>query len=124
MDYAKVRSYTLVDLPDPLLLTEKWLERNGIYLNVNFRSHLDKSNIEYDLCISNYAFTEFDGDIQEHYVNSILKKSKHGFIICNFFTGPDQGASVMSTLLGHKKGKFKIMDEIPRTDIHNFVYIW
>ena len=61
-DFAKVRSYTIIDLPEVKQLAKRWFERFGMN-DIIFRDHNDLSIIKYDLCISNYAFTEFDRDI-------------------------------------------------------------
>jgi hypothetical protein len=121
-DFYKIKSYTLVDLPDPLILANMWLNANRVGGTV-FRSTEDRSTTEYDLCISNYAFTEFDRDTQKKYVNAILRNSKKGYIICNFFNGPEDGVPKMRELLDVHKD-YLVIPEEPETASGNFVFIW
>jgi predicted ATPase len=99
-----------------------WLKANGIK-DVILRDALDLTKIEYDLCISNYAFTEFDKETQDRYVNTIFKHSKHGFIICNFFNSIDDGIPIMLKLL-RMNHDYLIIHEEPETDRRNFIYTW
>jgi hypothetical protein len=75
-DYFVPKSYTLIDLPSVLDLTEKYLECHGIQ-NMSFKWH---SNASYDLCISNYAFTEISRQNQDIYVKNVINNSAKGYI--------------------------------------------
>jgi putative sugar O-methyltransferase len=84
-DFFNIGKYYLVDLDEASNLASKYLSR----LNVNNAEvirfqDLPKTNFNFDLIISNYAFTEIDKNIQDIYIEKILKKSKHGYITCNF----------------------------------------
>jgi hypothetical protein len=72
-DYCKPSKYTMIDLAEPAKLQEKYLKNFGIKVNSNIA-------VKYDLCISNFAFSECYRDIQEKYIENILLKSKKGYI--------------------------------------------
>ena len=81
-DYLGFKSYTHVDLPEMLLLQEKYVSCFGVQ-NVRYLDpyiNLDEINNS-DFLISNYAFTELNHDIKLLYINKILKKCKRGIII-------------------------------------------
>ena len=80
-DAFDVESYTAVDLPECLGVMKKYLGKFGI--NDIEYDYKDKN---YDLVISNYAFPECSKNIQDIYINEILSKAKHGYMICNFIS--------------------------------------
>ena len=85
--FSDIDSYKILDLPSVNNLSKKYL--NHHYLNCSFDA-LDVNNFfddEFDLCISNYAFSELPRKLQDIYMNKVIKKSKHLFMIMN--TGND-----------------------------------
>jgi hypothetical protein len=76
----KVKSYSLVDLEEPLLLAKRYLQDDS--LNYMTMEELP-SDKKYDLIISNYAFTECNKDVQLEYIQKIIKNSAHGYITFN-----------------------------------------
>ena len=82
-DISKPASYTLVDLPEALALSKRYLSDSN-FTNINYLTQDQLStDKEYDLVISNYAFSECDKSIQIGYVNDVLKKSESGYITFN-----------------------------------------
>lgn len=79
------KSWDIVDIPEANLLQKKYLSRNNIE-NVKFISmeNINDLSNDYDLIISNYSFSECSRDIQDVYVEKILKNSKHGYMTMNF----------------------------------------
>lgn len=121
-DIQKFKSYTLIDLPDVLALSEKYLNLHNVN-NFILRDINDISDLDYNLCISNYAFTEVERNYQDLYVEKIIKKSSKGYITCNFLGEriKDGALSREDILLLHD-GKF--IPEIPKTGVNNLIYIW
>lgn len=81
-DQFKPKKYSFVDLPEVNSLIKKYLSKFN-YSNLEF---LDFENLpfqDYDLVISNYALTECTIEIQDLYIEKILKQSNHGYIIGN-----------------------------------------
>ncbi len=82
-EYFHFQSYTIVDLPEPLLLAKKYLERMGI-CGISFLTHLDPiPEGEFDLVIANYSFCECTGAMQDKYAKEILSCARRGYITCN-----------------------------------------
>ena len=84
--FFKIKNYYFIDLPDVNLLIEKFLNDH----KVNFESHFAtidtiNSNNNYDLIISNYAFSELPKNMQLDAINKILNKSKKGYMLVNNF---------------------------------------
>jgi putative sugar O-methyltransferase len=122
-DYKQQRSYTLIDLSEVLNLCGKYLSSNKIRNFILQSSDIDNI-IEYDLCISNYAFTEIDRFYQNIYVEKVIKHSTHGFITCNFMDSAKKDGRMTKNEILNLKENYKIFEETPQTAIDNFIYTW
>jgi hypothetical protein len=121
-DMTEFSSYTLVDLPEVLILNNKYLERHGIK-NVILRDVEDTSEIHYDLFISNYSFTEIEHKYQDLYAEKIIKNSDRGYITCNFLGQRGDGGMSKDEVFALKpNGQF--IPEKPLTAPNNLIYIW
>jgi putative sugar O-methyltransferase len=80
-----IKSYTLFDLQEPLMLQKKYLEALNIN-NVNFLEIDSIKNLkENSFLISNYAFSEISLEIQKKYTKEVLNPyTSHGFLVWNF----------------------------------------
>jgi len=119
-DTFKLNSYTLIDLEEPLLLCKKYLNDNN--LNYYTMNQLDNKT-QYDLVISNYAFTECNRDVQLNYINSILKNSKNGYITYNNVSHLFDINSISKEEL-KSVIQFKEIEEYPLTSKDNKILIW
>jgi hypothetical protein len=91
--FAKVnknlKEYTLIDLHEVLNLANKYLDNFNFDNNFLFKTKSELNNYpansfyEYDLVISNYAFSEFSRSLQKEYIYKVFLKSKRGFILMN-----------------------------------------
>jgi len=85
-DLFDFESYTLFDLPQCLALSKKFLDVFDLK-NISYFTNQSLTSIgKFDLVISNYAFSELHGNIQESYFNNILSKTPLGYLTCNFKT--------------------------------------
>ena len=123
----KFKQYDLFDLPPVLLLASRYIEchnLNASYLTTTLNQHC--GDVEYDLVISNYAFSELPSKLQMHYIKKILVKSKCGFLTMN--SGKNNSVFVEDKLsLGELKDllpQFEIIPELPLTHPENFILIW
>lgn len=119
-DFCGFKSYTLIDLPEPLSLAGKYLDRNGVK-NVRFYAPNNAVEARYDLCISNYAFTEIDRSYQVFYHENVINKSDRGYITCNFVGRPDGYSE--KELLNMRDNSWRL-EEKPLTSPTNFIYVW
>lgn len=77
------KDYTIIDIPGASRLQQKYLSKLEITENVNFTNYFDLVESNFDVCISNYGFSEFDRDIQDVYVNKVLKNCKEYYMVYN-----------------------------------------
>lgn len=117
--------YTLVDLPEVLGLSEKYLRhyeecRENIRYIDGGHIYLDEG---YDLVISNYAFSELQRDVQDMYLSKIILKSKRGYITYNPLSHMRLGGYSDDELLEKIPGSSRI-DERPLTFKGNCIITW
>jgi hypothetical protein len=116
-DYCRPQSYTLIDLPEVKALSEKYINRFHINTGVNTSS-------KYDLCISNYAFTEFNRNIQEEYNEKFIQKSIHGYMTCNFTELRKGDGSFSKDEVLSLHSACKEIPEVPLTAHDNYICMW
>jgi putative sugar O-methyltransferase len=123
----KYKKYDLFDLKPVLSLAEKYLESfiiNGAYNISALNQHV--GDTEYDLVISNYAFSELPSKLQLKYIDKILSKSRRGYLIMN--SGRDNCGFLEDKLsieeLEKRLPSFRIVEEIPTTHPGNYTIIW
>jgi hypothetical protein len=112
--------YHIVDLEEPGMLQKRYLDTIGIKNHKEILCHsLEDISKKYDLLISNYAFSECSAPVQKIYMDKILSRSTHGYMIMNFLW---KGISEKE----FKKciPKLKIYPEIPNTSPNNVLYTW
>ena len=121
----------MFDLVPVLELVRKYLSsfgNNQVKLNkVIFEDLRELPDKNWDLVISNYAFSELPKSLQLDYVEKVLTRSKRGFLIMN---------SGKSNISGFSKGKLtlkeledllpgvEILEEVPNTGPDNYVLVW
>lgn len=120
-----IEDYHLFDLDSVLKLNEKYLEcfvMKSSYKTFTLNRHTGDQ--EYDLVISNYAFSELPRHIQKKYIQKVLLKSKKGYLTMN--TGSDENGSYGLTLseLKNLLPKFEILQEVPLTGPNNYLIVW
>ena len=81
-----IRSYFIVDLEEPCLLQERYLNALGaegfecISSNEVERRLAD---VDCDLLVANYSLGEFPFDIQDFYLDVVVPRARHGFLLWN-----------------------------------------
>jgi len=82
-DLVGYKSYTHVDLPDMLMLQSVYLSHFSVpnvkYINAN--EDIKSVESEYDLFLSNFAFTEISSDVQKLYFDNVIKKCRMGIVV-------------------------------------------
>jgi hypothetical protein len=80
-EYHTPKSYTIIDIPEALILTERYLKKFSI--DVRLISCHDYGFEPIDTFISNYALTELSKDLQREYADKLIKRSTNGYITYN-----------------------------------------
>jgi len=121
------KQYTFFDLPPVLELAEKYLESfilNGAYYPTTINQH--SGDMEFDLVISNYAFSELPSNLQLCYIEKVLSKSKRGYITMN--SGLENsnlhGDHLTLSALEGILPPFQILEERPLTATSNYIIVW
>jgi len=123
--YFSFNSYLLIDLKESLDLSKKYLNLNNIK-NVIYKD-ISKLNetVEYDLLISNYAFTECNKKIQDIYIKKIINNSRNGYITANFISDIFNIESYNNNeLINIINKNILINEEKPKTHNNNLILTW
>lgn len=122
------QQYTLIDLPTVLPLAKKYLS----LLNVENVDFVVPSNIpvseEYDLFISNYAFSEMSREVQLMYFHKVIQHSKRGYVLFNhishYFKINSLSLTEFTDLLKSCDFNVTILPEEIQTASNNYLVIW
>jgi len=122
-----IKEYHLFDLPPVLILVSQYLE--SFILNCAYKINtLNQSNgeQEFDLVISNYAFSELPEQLQRVYIKKVLSKSKKGYLTMN--SGVEGSTYKHNHLslseLRELLPSFEIIEENPLSSPNNYIIIW
>jgi hypothetical protein len=107
--------YTIIDLPEPLMLIERYLSALGVYGVKLVPMHRSQEVVSSDILISNYAMTECEPSVMAAY-SEICKRSAHGYI-----TGNAEEALLFKLLKPVQPCRY---EEVPRTGPNNFMCVW
>lgn len=119
-----IKTYYLFDLPEVLKLSEKYLKQFGDTSKFRFIDGTDiKINAEYDLVISNYAFSELVRAVQDIYLEKVILKSRQGYITWNSISCDKLDGYSVEELLKKIPGSFVIPEE-PLTSENNCIIVW
>jgi hypothetical protein len=120
-----VHSARLFDLPFVNKLIDRYLNvhlLNGAYLTSTINKEEPRN---YDLIISNYAFSELPKTLQLTYIKKILAKSKKGYLTMN--SGLRNDRSLEKFTLNELKEllpEFRTIKEEPLTADQNYIIVW
>ena len=119
-----IKSYTLVDLDEVLNLSRKYLS-NFNFDNLLFYNQFELPEKEYDLVISNYAFSECTKETQDIYIDKILNSSEHGYMtnnnISHIFNVMSYSSSELKLIIDDD---VEISNEAPLTHKDNYMLTW
>jgi putative sugar O-methyltransferase len=119
--------YFIFDLPRVQKLIGKYLSSLGMR-NFSHMSLTDSTEAnQFDLAISNYAFSELPRNLQIEYLEKVLLKSKNGYLIMNSGRGNSTGRSTGKLSLEEISDRIPgllVKEEIPLTSPDNYVIYW
>jgi hypothetical protein len=131
---ASIKSYTMIDLPKSCKLTNKYLEIHSTLITIPWMVNdneslsdtmvIDCTNVTPNetFFISNYCFTAINKSDQSTYVDKIISKCSHGFLVWQTCFG--YGIDRVDDIL--KKSSVNKKEEDPQTAserIKNY-YVW
>jgi hypothetical protein len=117
----------MFDLPTVLKLVSKYLDNHLLqssYTPITLNQHLGDKN--YDLVISNYAFSELPAALQKVYIKKVIKKSKRGYLTMN--SGKvdsvfSEGKITLEEFQSHIPNT-RILEENPFSAKGNYLIVW
>lgn len=115
-------SYTLVDLRPVLQLSDRYLSNFPLKSQIIALTMNELPVGEYDLVISNYAYTELARPIQEIYFSKIMAGSKSGYITYNEISPPEFNCMLKDEICSRTGGV--IHQEAPLTYPTNCIITW
>lgn len=120
-DIFKFKSYDILDLKSVSNLINKYLSKLDVKNAKAYPIEDYLCKDKYNLIISNYAFSELNRDVQNGYLDKIINKCDHGYMICNMINNFDSFSK--DELVGMNKN-IKVIEEEPKTHQNNFVIYW
>lgn len=119
--------YHLFDLPPVLELASKYLECHllrGTYQAKTLNQH--EGVTDYDLVISNYAFSELPSKLQLAYLTKVISKAKRGYMTMNSGTSESlfSGDKLSLAQLKDHLPPFEVHPETPLTCPGNYLIVW
>jgi putative sugar O-methyltransferase len=120
---SKPAEYTLVDLKPVLSLAQRYLDGYVLYSTIKYKTMNELHKDNYDLVISNYAFSELRREIQDVYLEKIILNSKCGYLTYNSIT-PDFFGTYSSDELINIIPDSYIVEEKPLTHPKNRIIVW
>ncbi len=125
--HANIKSYTIVDLPDVMRLANRWLSETlppETKAKIGFWNQSTRTETkQWDLFVSNFAFTECSPAVQDCYIDTIIKRSSAGFILYNF-RAESYHPSILLTKLQRATSQVRCYDECPLTCPTNMLIVF
>lgn len=110
----KIKSYTILDLPSPVALANKFISTISPDINAKAYvcSNVDITYQSINYLVSNYAYSELDKNTRDVYAEKVLSKTAAGYLAWNTAEPLDSFFSTVIT---------KITEEVPKTSPNNFI---
>ena len=126
----KIQTFDLFDLKDVQHLIKKYLSAlsgNGKFQFPGLKDLETVQDSQWDLVISNYAFSELPADLQREYLVKVMQKSKRGYMIMNSGrtnkTGRSTGKLSVEEIRKYIPN-LQILPEAPLTGPDNYLLVW
>jgi len=121
--FWKPARYCLVDIQPALALAKRFLDHYILDSVLTFSTMNELSRKEYDLVLSNYAFSELPRPVQDVYLSKVILNSQRGYMTYNEIT-PDEFNSYKSNELAAMIPDARILEETPLTSERNCIIVW
>lgn len=127
LNLLPIDRYELVDLPEVLLLAERFLTALNQTGDIRYRdgTHL-YNDVPCDLVVSNYAFAELTKAVQDFYFDKIVRHAKAGYMTWNseMFTQSGIAVGYGAQEFASKIPGAQIIPEVPLTAPGNCIVVW
>jgi hypothetical protein len=126
----KIQTFDLFDLKDVQHLIKKYLGALSGDRKFKFPDLKDLGNVQdpqWDLVISNYAFSELPAVLQREYLVKVIQNSKRGYMIMNSGGTNKTGRSIGKLSIEEIRQyipNLQILPEMPFTGPDNYLLVW
>jgi phospholipid N-methyltransferase len=106
-------NFTLFDLDDVNSLIKRYLNNfilAGSFITKTINEHTGDNN--YDLVISNYAFSELPRKLQLIYISKVISKAKRGYLTMN-------SGITLNNIYNEKMNLQEILDYLPKVTLYH-----
>lgn len=121
--YYKPATYCLVDIQPALALAQRYLDNYILHSKLTYKTMNELGRRDYNLVLSNYAFTELPRTIQDVYMNKVILNSERGYITYNEITPREFNSYKSDELVAMIPGS-KVLNEEPLTHPKNCLIVW
>lgn len=115
--------WQIFDLPEVLLLQEKYLTKANPAGSITFCSGLEINETYGDLLLSNYALSEISRDLQVEYINKVVLNCKKGYMAWNTISEVQSAGLSLLEILALIPGS-RVDDEVPLSSVGNKIISW
>jgi hypothetical protein len=124
MSIAAIQSFDGIDLPEVILLAERFLRASGVDMRrVTLTNGRAPRSVSGDLFISNYAFSELHREAQELYMENVVQNCPRGYVTYNPIAQDSTGAMTAAEFASRIPNS-RTFDEFPLTHPGNKVIVW
>lgn len=121
--HYRPREYYLVDIAPVLSLAQRYIDNYPLDSVLVYKTLNELNYKNYDLVVSNYAFTELRRSIQDAYLEKVILRSKRGYITYNEMT-PSEFNSYKAGELIEIIPDSIVLKEEPLTHPKNCLIVW
>ena len=121
--FAKPSTYALVDIKPALALAQRFLDHFVLNAVVSYWTMNELPLRDYDLVVSNYAFSELPRPFQDVYLEKVLLRSVRGYMTYNQGNPPEFRTYAAEEAAALIPGA-RVLDEEPPTHPDNRVIVW
>ena len=116
-------SFSLYDLPEVNNLARKFIDALELEGSVDFFDGRQPAPSDLDLVVSNYAFSELTREIQDSYIESVLRNASAGYITWNDLSESKLDGYSVEDIMAMVPGA-EIFEERPLTHPTNLILAW
>jgi hypothetical protein len=123
----ELHSYTMYDLPEVQELNRRYVGLFEYKTKIRFGDIYNVEVGQFDLFLSNYAFSELPRGVQLEYLEKVMCNAKHGYVTMNSglrnLTGRSTDKLSCEEILAQIPGA-SILNEEPLSGPDNYLIVW
>lgn len=123
LEREKLAIFAIADLAPVENLAFKYVKEVSPEKITLIKNASSLRDTQFDLVISNYAFSELTRELQDDYFEKFISKSKRGYMIYNHIN-PAEFNSYSASEICKKIPGAEIKEEVPLTDKTNVLIVW